>query len=92
MHIFTVSFASLNSNHHIINNYPIKIFQDQLKVGELNYFSIGSVDDYHVAPLDVLSLKDMAGNGYVFDDKLSELLTISNEEDNSILLFVRIKK
>ena len=73
-------------------NYPIKIFQDQLKVGELNYFSIGSVDDYHVAPLDVLSLKDMAGNGYVFDDKLSELLTISNEEDNSILLFVRIKK
>ena len=33
----------------------------------------------------------MAGNGYVFDDKLSELLTISNEEDNSILLFVRIK-
>lgn len=73
-------------------NYTIKTFQDQLKVGELNYFSTGSVDGYHVAPLDVLSLKDLVRNGYACDDKLSELLAISSEEDNPILLFVRIRK
>lgn len=58
----------------------------------MNYFSIGLVDDYYVVLLDVLFLKDMVGNGYVFDDKLFELLIILNEEDNFILLFVWIKK
>lgn len=68
------------------NVYTEDELADSLHVGKIPYFIPTTINDKVLAVLDTPSLREMAENGYKFDERLSRLLESDNE--NPIILTV----
>lgn len=71
--------------------YKLKDFAKLLKCGKFDYVSSSIESTHFVLPLSPNSLKKMEAKGYVFCDKLKEILLQTTEEDNPILCVIDMK-
>ena len=80
-----------NKHNQLSYLYQLKQFQDMLKVGKMDYLSSGFFHEYCVSPLNVSDLLELKRQGYSFQKELEDLLHDASNEDNQILMCIRLK-